>query len=66
MKSFPPISWAQRSAELKPIQNYDGQGKTQQQEDSDSSAMLGLGLIWLVICAGFLVVAIYLKLFVVD
>lgn len=66
MKLFPPTSWAQRSAELRPIQNYDGQGKTQHQEESDSAAMLVLAMAWGVIAIGLIVAAIYLKLFVVE
>lgn len=55
---FPPETWVKRSAELRAIENYDGQGKTQQEEEAGSVAALGIALSLFVVL--FSALAIYI------
>ena len=56
---FPPEPWVKRAQELRAVENYDGQGKSMQQETNDTMVMLAMVLIF-VVTIGFTALAIYL------
>lgn len=59
---FPPEPWVKRAQELQAIKNYDGQGKSRQQETDGGIAVAGLfimlafGVAWAVLLAVFVAV----------